>query len=438
MKKYYIYHCLIITALTFILAGCNKWEDPEFTAPEYTGAAPNKTVQDIIDKHVRVGVYQLDSICDYRDKFLVDGVVVSSDEGGNYYKSLVIQDETGGIEIQLNSSGLYNEFPVGQRVILDCRGLIVGDYHNKFQIGWEYETYSVGRIDALYIDKYLHKDGLPSVNNLPEALTVSEIDFTSYRDVNKLVKLENCQFAEDAWGKPFSYNDYTTEHELIVPGVADPIIVRTSNYAKFRSLLVPNTVGTLYGILTIYNSSYQLMIRTREDIQFEGLVDGGEESEIIQNFVFDDNSIGDGGWSVYPTESNYKWRYIPQNDYQAMYHQYNEVGVAMDDWLISPMIEVEDISNVALRLMHKNIIIGLQDYYSVYYTTSESSEFNPDDWHQLDMITIFPSAFSYSNVIDLSAIPSNRFRIAVRYNNNGGQVSSEWLIKNIEILNNNR
>ena len=253
MKTTYINirNIIIIFAAAIFFMGCNNWEEPEFQAPQYVGPAPNKTIKELLDRHVNVGSYVLDSICSYTDTFIVDGIVVSTDEGGNYYKSLVIQDETGAIEIQLDQNGIHNYYPIGQRVVLDCRGLIIGDYHNKFQVGWEYETYSVGRINSMCIGDYLYADGVPSLDSLPEPLTVDQIDFTSYNDVGKLVKLENCQFAEESWGKPFSYNDFTTEHELIVPGVSSPIIVRTSNYAKFRSTPVPSSVGTLYGILSI-------------------------------------------------------------------------------------------------------------------------------------------------------------------------------------------
>lgn len=74
---------------------------------------------------------------------------------------MTIQDETGGIEISIDRTGLYNEYPVGQTIYLDCRGLIVGDYHNKHQVGWKYQG-SVGRINQSALGRYIHKDGLPN------------------------------------------------------------------------------------------------------------------------------------------------------------------------------------------------------------------------------------------------------------------------------------
>ena len=40
----------------------------------------------------------------------------------------------------------------------------MGDYHNKYQVGWVYQG-SVGRIAPAVLDRYLSKDGLPDLSN---------------------------------------------------------------------------------------------------------------------------------------------------------------------------------------------------------------------------------------------------------------------------------
>ena len=129
MKKTNIILSLLIA--TLCLASCNKWEEPEFVVPEYNGPAANHTIADIKAMHPSLGSGTQDSICSWDEPFIVKAVVVSSDEGGNCYKYLTIQDETGGIEIAIDRSSLYNDYPVGQTVYLNCAGLIIGDYHNK-------------------------------------------------------------------------------------------------------------------------------------------------------------------------------------------------------------------------------------------------------------------------------------------------------------------
>ena len=95
MKKHTI--CLLsIIAGIVLLASCNRWEDPEFQVPVYTGPAANHTIQDIKNMHTSLGTGAQDSICSWDEPFIVKAVVVSSDQGGNCYKYMTIQDETGG------------------------------------------------------------------------------------------------------------------------------------------------------------------------------------------------------------------------------------------------------------------------------------------------------------------------------------------------------
>ena len=58
-----------------------EWEEPQFTAPTYQGPAPNKTIQDIKNKHLILDSYKLDSICSYDEIFIVEAVVVVQMKG---------------------------------------------------------------------------------------------------------------------------------------------------------------------------------------------------------------------------------------------------------------------------------------------------------------------------------------------------------------------
>ena len=63
---------------------------------------------------------------------------------------MVIQDETGGIELSLDKTYLCNEFWVGQRVFVKCQGMYIGDYGELIQLGYEVD----GLIDGLPYDIY--------------------------------------------------------------------------------------------------------------------------------------------------------------------------------------------------------------------------------------------------------------------------------------------
>ncbi len=71
------------------------------------------------------------------DDIIICGRVISTDRPGNFYNQIYIQDETGGIEVKIGKSALYNEYKLGQKVYVKCgptdhtSGLSLGSYGYK-------------------------------------------------------------------------------------------------------------------------------------------------------------------------------------------------------------------------------------------------------------------------------------------------------------------
>lgn len=412
-----------------LFAGCNRWEDPEFKAPVYTGPAANKTIADIKAMHPSLGTGAQDSICHHGDTFIVKAVVVSSDEGGNCYKYLTIQDETGGIEIAIDRSSLFNEFPVGQTVYLNCEGLIVGDYHNKYQVGWVYEG-SVGRIAPVAVPRYLSKDGIPDPNNplVAHPIEVNSANDLTAENVNCLVKIDHCKFSPEDDGLPLANNDFSTDRVITFNGTS--ITVRTSSYAYFRNILIDASKEyCLYGILSIYNKDYQLTLRTKDDIQMSAPV---PEPEILALLTFDANSFTTGGWSQYP--DNQSWKFQAYGGSNFMYH--NTSSVTCDDWLISPEISIDELGDAMLYLDHQNNVGGSPaTYYQVYYsTTYNGGAFNESDWTLFNPnLNIFPSSFGWSNGLSLSPVGNQKFHIALRYHKHSAADGTRWAVRGVKV-----
>ncbi len=427
MKKNIFLLNFALIALLF--ASCNKWSDPEFVVPQYDGPAANRTIADIKAMHTSLGTGAQDSICSWDEPFIVKAIVVSSDQGGNCYKYMTVQDETGGIEIAIDRTGLYNDYPVGQTIYLDCRGLIVGDYHNKYQIGWKYSG-SVGRINQNALDRYIQKDGLPDPNHpfVANPIVVTGSNELNAENVNCLVKIDGCTFDPKYDGQQLADNDFTLDREIYIGGAT--VIVRTSNYANFRSLLIDaDQTYCLTGILSVYNSEYQLTLRTKEDFQIAHVV----QETTIKELTFDENSLGSGGWLTNP--NNDAWKYQAFSGNQFIYH--DNTSSECDDWLISPTITLDDMSNVSLFIEHSNNVGGSPaTYYQVYYsTTYDGGAFNESDWTAFNPnLTNYPSSFALSNALDPSVISSPNFRIAFRYHKSGNANGTRWSIKGMKFV----
>ena len=62
---------------------------------------------------------------------IIKAQVVSSDEDGNIYRELYIQDATGAICLKLGRSSSYDDYKVGQILYIDCEDLCIGEYGYK-------------------------------------------------------------------------------------------------------------------------------------------------------------------------------------------------------------------------------------------------------------------------------------------------------------------
>ena len=441
---------LVLFLGIIMLAGCNKWTEPEFEVKEWDATGINPLQFWTIGGRFVVGKHTNgtppDSLVPHfinKDKFYIRAVVVSSDEGGNYYKKMVIQDHTGGVELQLDMNGLYNMYPVGQKIVLVCNGLVVGDYRNLPQIGWIYNQTQVGRINSLFFDQYIIKDGLPSPNNLPKPLINNGgnkpdgIDFLTDDDLNKLVRLENVTFEPAAFGKQLADNAYITDWKITVPralptGTGDmTVTIRTSNYAKFRNTIIQDKEYHLTGILTKYNNIYQLMIRTKDDI-VEASQGGG-----VVSFNFTKNPFGEG-WNTHSVLGNTPWIY--RENIQIIRHPGNRFAgynTAMDDWFVSPEITFSDVENGFLRFEYQlNAQNGDYSAYQIYYTTSKATTFSPADWKLLGTIDANTNNYEWSKNLPIKNINADKFRIAFRYYAPNTNVETyEWDIKRVEIRN---
>lgn len=158
MKKYII----ILTLALFALASCEKqWDnvpeqklttEQDITAAGYTIISVNELKQNYFYDHTAVPGSLVKS---YRieDKVAIKTKVISSDELGNTYRSIYLQDargvEFGGIEVKVGKGSLYTVYKPGQIVYVKCDELELGNYRWMLSLGGKSSdaSYSNGYID---------------------------------------------------------------------------------------------------------------------------------------------------------------------------------------------------------------------------------------------------------------------------------------------------
>ncbi len=148
MKRIY----LTLVAALFALVSCEEW-DQVFTTDygradvyEPVTMTPNTTIAEL------KALYKNSPVKIEKD-IVIGGQVVSEDRSGNIYKSLYIQDATGGIELKIGKTALYNDYKLGQWVWVKCSGLTLGAYNGMLQLGYADPTgeYETSYLDVQYI-----------------------------------------------------------------------------------------------------------------------------------------------------------------------------------------------------------------------------------------------------------------------------------------------
>ena len=272
---------MLLAAATVLLTSCmNEFDDMTFADGQYPygnnsipADAPLTTIQDL--KTVVYGsLFQSSSKFNYQythvDKDIyIAGRIVSNDESGNVYKTIAIQDETGAVAIGVNATGLYACLPMGQKVIMNLNGLDFGAYSNMPEIGTAYTTekygLQLGRISQKTFEEHIRLVGTPAPEAIsPRVMTEADLKALTATDYPLYVRLEGVTFADG--GRQFAPVDDTTEDRYVSVG-KQQIDCRCSSYANFAQSVIPKGPVNITGLLTLYGSTKQLLIRVIDDVE---------------------------------------------------------------------------------------------------------------------------------------------------------------------------
>ena len=307
MRQFKSYLLMLIAAIAMV--GCaDDFDRPPVNAPVAANADKvNTTIYDLKFKYWDDARNYIDTIgvTDDGEDIIIKGRVISSDETGNIYKSLVIQDETAALALSINQSSLYNTYRVGQEIVINATGMYIGKYNGLQQLGYP-EWYAAGNAwEATFMALELFQEhaeinGFPQVSQV-DTLSISLGDLPSTpaglcQWQSQLVRLDDVTFTEADGSTVFSGDDASTNRTLQDLN-GNTIIVRNSNYADFRSEKLPVGQGTVVGILSYYGTAWQLLLRSAEDcIGFSNDGKGLKDNPYTMEDVAALQGTGKSGW----------------------------------------------------------------------------------------------------------------------------------------------
>lgn len=417
IKNNKISKALVLAAVLLTVVSCKRELDvaPPVT---YNGTATH-TIAELLEYHPLTTGFTYDSL---PAGIVIQGVIISSDQEGNCYKYISIDDGTAAVQIKINSSDLYINYPLGQRVFVECDGLVLGDYGLLHQLGW-WENESMQSINTNVLGRYLYKDNLPGANPEPccEISSAYQIQNSMY---GRLVRLKNCRFQNP--GQTFADNTTSGTSRIILFEDGSEITLYTSRYATFANQLTPDGTFDMVVILSRFRSTNQVVLRFISDIE--------KHAQVVEQSVFSmdlsQNPL-DNGWTNQVVAGN-SWNYQSTSSVGNIMY-ISGTNSANDSWLISPAISnLSAYQNMKLSFSHTPI--GTTNNREVYYsTTYTGGTIDMSQWTKLDVPYLSEGSVTpITSQIELpySAYTNPNFRIAFRYSDNQ---NTRWILSRVEL-----
>ncbi len=293
---------LLVAALCFGMTACM---DKDYDEPDFSKGAPygnnNIEATNVVTIQELKQMYSTVMTTDFRDgesftevteNLQIRGFVTANDVSGNIYNEVAIQDETGAILIEIQQGGLYGYLPVGAEILVELKGLCVGNYRMQPQIGMPSKVSQgnnagkdqLGKISRKQWQEHFRITGNSQIIE-PEVFASGKTKTTwkALEDGGKLGVVENVKFSKGSY-----YNGTTTvplpfdeaaqfanpelNNSISWYFVEQPttVMLYNSNYSDFASALLPHRTVSVTGIMKRYNDSWEIVMRDINDITIAG------------------------------------------------------------------------------------------------------------------------------------------------------------------------
>ena len=272
---------IIILALTALFTvSCHTWDAPGENSglDSYGNTSLKETnVRTIAEvKEMFKNEISTNDLKKVEQAMQIKVVVTGNDEGGNIYKSLYVQDNTGAIALSIDQSGLFGAFSAGQCVLIELKDLYVGGYEKQPQIGTLYFNENKGVDQVGRMTRYEWQRHFKLLNpvdslNAKPIVTDKMSKLNLERDCGRLVTLVGVRMKDADGVKVFAPSDGSVTllggcANREITGMTD-VVVRTSTYAKFANMPMPTEKLTITGVASRYRDGWQLMPRKLDDIK---------------------------------------------------------------------------------------------------------------------------------------------------------------------------
>lgn len=453
---------LISTLSILLFISCVQTDDFEIpkheieTLVNYSATTNIKALKNAFEQSGEK-IYTFDS----SDNAIIEGYVISSDEAGNFYKTLIIQDKTqnptAGIEIMIDQKALYTKYNFGRKIYIKLAGLSMNNDNGKYKIGYITKS-NLEVIPSSMISNFIIRS-TETMDIIPVKLKIN--DFSKER-IGTYIQLENIQFKKDEIGRTFAgeaFDEYNAERIIEQCSSEWNTILNTSTYSDFKMSLISNKTGTINAVLTkdFKGKKYVLQINDPTEIVLinnnrcdpsylncNGDLDGNSDIIFYEDFDLMKNTkdLAEMGWlniNVNFGNGKFKKRSKNGNVYMQV-SAYNAEEDFMEVWLITPKINLDWSSDEVLTFKTRSTF-ETGTILTVWLSNDFDGNIQNAIWNQLDVVISKGSKgsknteFTSSGKVSLDCLQGD-IHIAFKYQGINPDRTTTYDIDHVLILGN--
>ncbi|MFY9241532.1 MAG: DUF5689 domain-containing protein [Polaribacter sp.] len=455
---------IIILLLAFItsISFTSCVQDGDYTVPSDLGIAENDAVVKIIaditagtKSEITVanlkGLFVNGQVTEITSNTVVKGFVTSSDQTGNFYKELYIQDKaenpTAAIKVVMELTDSYNKFNIGREIYIDLNGLFIGEVRSGdgiVAIGGdkndddEVENLSINQVTA----KMFRSSKTEAIVALPAL--ISELNEAK---IGMFVEVQNVFFADNLAGKTYVDADDQFDTQRIFNGCSGfdiaNFILETSAFADFKFSTIPAGGGTISGVVskTFNGSDLVLALNSTSDVKLGGAkCEALDISTFNQTFVEEFNNITTN-WTSYNISGAETWGTTTFGNpgTAARASGYSGSAKTNEDWLVSKAIDISTSSSAFVIFETVKRFGGndLEFFYSKDYTGGDPTVAANGTWVKLspalDTNVNSWTSWTSSGAVDISAAAGGNVFVAFKYTSTTSDAAT-FQIDNLKVL----
>ncbi len=311
----------------------------------------------------------------------VEGFVISSDQAGNFFEEMVIQNATSnataGIKVLIDDSPLSGFYQIGQRIYVLMNGLTVTRDNGVPVIGLSGSEGDVEKIPAPLRTTYVFRD------NVVEEIEPTEIETASqFSDENllTLIKMPAVQFSQEDLDDNRNFaNEDTDQFDglRLLQTCSDffgaAIRLETSTFADFRGAKLLPGSGSVTAILNrdFEDDNFVLTVNSLADFDFDSdvrcdfdVISCGTAAAAGSNVILSEdfenvfnNPAEPAGWTNFVEAGSEFWETFTGADAlgrTVRMGSFRSGDASSIGWLITPQIDFDAQSGEVFSFDNSN------------------------------------------------------------------------------------